>query len=243
MGLCAASLGSYLYHRIIDHSSSRSETPVVSVIGSGGKTSLIELLAAEAVTEKRKVLITTTTKMANPQIHHYRGVDTFSLDTDSVSTQGCCTLWGYTTRDKLTPVPCSLLEEAVPLFDLILVEADGANRMPLKLHRPDEPVMLPFTTVTLQVFGASAIGKPPNEVIHRYQGSDAFDETVTIETFLHCMRENVPRRGDAIGLINQVDVLDELTLESLMHGYEGLKGGDLIYGSVHENSMYHIYGG
>lgn len=243
MGRCAASLGSYLYHTIIDHSFSLSETPVVSVIGSGGKTSLIELLAAEAVTDNRKVLIATTTKMAHPQIHCYSGVDTFSLDTDTVSTQGSCTLWGYTTRDKLTPVPFPLLEQAVSLFDLVLIEADGANRMPLKLHRPDEPVLLPFTTVTLQVFGASAIGKIPNEVIHRYQGDAASGGTVTIETFLQCMSENVQRRGYTIELINQVDVLDGMTLRSLMQRYEDPQGDALIYGSVHENSMYHIHGG
>ena len=243
MGLRAATLGSYLYHRIIDHSLSLSETPVVSVIGSGGKTSLIELLAAEAVTEGRNVLIATTTKMAHPKIHRYRGVDTFSLDTDTVSTQGSCTLWGYTTRDKLTPVPFSLLEQAVPLFDLVLIEADGANRMPLKLHRPDEPVILPFTTVTLQVFGASAIGKPPNEVIHRYQGEAADGGTVTVETFMDCMSENVQRRGYRIELINQVDVLDERILKSLIQRYTDPQGNSLIYGSVHENSMYHIHGG
>lgn len=243
MGLSSTTLGAYLYQTIINHSSPRSEPPVISVIGSGGKTSLIELIARESVMNKRKVLITTTTKMASPGIHQYRGVDTFSLDTDTVSTHGSCTLWGYTDTRKLTPVSPDLLEQAIQLFDMVLIEADGANRMPLKLHRPDEPVIHPATTATVQVFGASAIGKDPVEVIHRFEESEDSSDTVTIETFLTCMREVVSQKGFSIQLINQADAIDEQALESLMQACESSERNDLIFCSVHSNSMYHKHGG
>lgn len=243
MGLSSTTLGAYLYQTIISHSSTRSKTPVISVIGSGGKTSVIELIAQESVMNTRKVLITTTTKMASPGVHQYHGVDTFSLDTDTVSTQGSCTLWGYIDNNKLTPVSPVMLEKVIHLFDMVLIEADGANRMPLKLHRSDEPVIHPATTVTVQVFGASAIGKQSIEVIHRFEESEDSSDTVTIETFLTCMNEIVPRKGYSIQLINQADAIDEQALESLMQACENSEGNDLIYGSVHGNSMYHKNGG
>jgi len=243
MGLSSTTLGVHLYQTIINHSSLNSGPPVISVIGSGGKTSLIELLARECVRDNRKVLITTTTKMASPRIHQYYGVDTFSLDTDTVTTQGSCTLWGYTRNNKLTPVSPKILEQAVMLFDMVLIEADGANRMPLKLHRPDEPVIHPATTATVQVFGASAIGKPPLEVIHRFEESEDSSDTVTIGMFLKCMNEVVSRKGYSVQLINQADAIEEQALESLMQACESLERNALIYGSVHSNSMYHKNGG
>lgn len=53
-----------------------------------------------------------------------------------------------------------------PLFDHILVEADGSRRHPLKAHRPFEPVISPATSLTVCLAGLSGLGRRPEEVCH-----------------------------------------------------------------------------
>ena len=72
-------------------------------------------------------------------------------------------------QDAQIPVPesfdnafCRLL----PLADYILVEADGSKGLPLKAHRPWEPVVPPCTSLTIGIAGASGIGKPVREACH-----------------------------------------------------------------------------
>ena len=56
----------------------------------------------------------------------------------------------------------TLLDEA----DHVLVEADGAKGLPLKAHRPWEPVIPGCSDLTVCLVGASGIGKPVSEACH-----------------------------------------------------------------------------
>ena len=53
------------------------------------------------------------------------------------------------------------------LADYVIVEADGAKRLPLKAHAPHEPVIPPEANQTILVVGASGFGRPMRESVHR----------------------------------------------------------------------------
>ena len=154
-------------------------TGVVSIIGAGGKTSLMFCLAKELAGAGKKVLTTTTTHIFMPgsdQSPHLLMADTaaalvegcrstldrfphFSAASRSLPDQG--KLKGF------TPQILDHLWQA-SLFDWILVEADGAKGRPLKATDRHEPVVPRSTTHLIHVSGLDGLGNPLDEVsVHR----------------------------------------------------------------------------
>ena len=60
-----------------------------------------------------------------------------------------------------------LFETLETLADYVLVEADGSKRLPLKAHASHEPVIPANSRKTVCVIGASGLGNPIREVVHR----------------------------------------------------------------------------
>ncbi len=193
-----------------------SPSAVVSVIGSGGKTTLIEALAEEGLTRSLRVLITTTTKLSHPRLHTYTVADTLALDTDRLPESGRCVLWGFSDGDKLIPGSSDVLSSCRTLFDLILIEADGSRGLPLKMHKADEPVIPHITTSTVQVFGLSALGGRKEQVIHRSELFHGGADTLDAGMLISCMKEPVRKKGKHLQLLNQADILTEETRNDLM---------------------------
>lgn len=134
---------------------SRAGPVVVTVIGSGGKTSLICHLARYFAPKPRGVLITTTTKMFPPaEVESLPGIDTAGRISK--------------TTGKLEALPTEELAERIAAYDLVLIEGDGSRGLPLKGWAEYEPVVPPFTTVTAGVLPLWPLGKPVSaELIHR----------------------------------------------------------------------------
>ena len=63
--------------------------------------------------------------------------------------------------------PAEPLNELAQRFDYVLAEADGSKRLPLKAHAAWEPVIPAATANVVWVVGASGLGKPVAEVVHR----------------------------------------------------------------------------
>jgi probable selenium-dependent hydroxylase accessory protein YqeC len=145
--------------------------PVVTVIGSGGKTSLIWHLAAN-LTQGRGILVTPTTKMLVPSPeeklydHYFNGLP--------ASVPGV-TLAGIFNEaaGKLESLPLPVLSRLITnqrggAYDLVLIEGDGSRGLPLKAWAGDEPVVPDFTTLTIGVLPLWPLGKPVSEnLIHR----------------------------------------------------------------------------
>ena len=101
-----------------------------------------------------------------------------------------------------------------------MCEADGAHRLPLKLHRPDEPVLPAGTTHVLIVLGLSALGRPVGEAVHRYALHPAWAANpaapVGVAELCFCVEEAAARCGvpkENIRLLfNQAD--DERRMEA-----------------------------
>lgn len=135
---------------------------VVSVVGSGGKTSLLAALAREL---PGTVALTTTT-----HILPFRGMPTVTGGTGEVDAAfGECRVAcvGRPTDDgKLTGSPEDVERLAV-LTDHVLVEADGSRQLPLKAHAGWEPAVPACADACILVVGASGLGQPIEKVVHR----------------------------------------------------------------------------
>ena len=155
-------------------------TAAVTVIGSGGKTSLIWHLAADMAPSdhsgvvRRRILVTPTTKMfvPSPEEKLYdRYCNTNSLcDGIPPAPVPGVTLAGRFNEatGKLESLPLPVLAKIISDYDLILIEGDGSRGLPLKAWADDEPVVPDFTTLTIGVLPLWPLGKPVSEdLIHR----------------------------------------------------------------------------
>lgn len=131
---------------------------VVSFAGAGGKTSTIRRLAWEAVGRGLKVLVVTTTHMARPGAF---GV--FDGNAEEIRTvlehRGLAVAGRTAEKEKITFTGWELYKEACSLADLVLVEADGSRRLPLKVPRAGEPVIPDNTDMILCLNGLTSLGK------------------------------------------------------------------------------------
>ena len=131
---------------------------VVSLAGAGGKTSTIRRLAWEAVGRGLKVLVVTTTHMARPGAF---GV--FDGNAEEIRNvlerRGLAVAGRPAEKGKITFTGWELYKEACSLADLVLVEADGSRRLPLKVPRAGEPVIPDNTDMILCLNGLTSLGK------------------------------------------------------------------------------------
>lgn len=139
----------------------------IAVVGSGGKTSIIMCLAEEQKALGKKVLVLTTTHMYTPT--QYGIFSGLACDVESaLQTDGIAIVGKETNRGKITWPGDGLYHEIAPLADIILIEADGSKRLPLKIPNEIEPVIPPEIDIILVVSGLSAVGKNGKDTCHRW---------------------------------------------------------------------------
>lgn len=145
---------------------------VVSVAGAGGKTSIIRRLAWEGRERGLKVLVLTTT-------HMYRPLAFGVLDgkpeqvREALDLQGLAVAGHLEENGKISfqgwPHYCQAIKGA----HMVLVEADGSKRLPLKVPGENEPVLPKNTDILLCVYGLSALGRPALDVCFRRDEAEA----------------------------------------------------------------------
>lgn len=186
---------------------------VAAVIGSGGKSTLLRALGERAAARGRRVALATTT--------HFLAFEGMPLVTSgeqddvraALSRDGIACV-GTPTGDSLGRLgaPAFSMGKLARVADLVLVEADGSKRLPLKAHASHEPVVPPEATVTVDVVGASGFGRPLREAIHRFElacerlGCDANDEA-TPELMARSMADEMARGliAPTHVIVNQVE--------------------------------------
>ena len=72
-------------------------------------------------------------------------------------------------EEKIAYVGDELYRQICPMADLVLVEADGSKRLPVKAPRPGEPVVPENADMVLAVLGLSALGEPAEEKCFRLE--------------------------------------------------------------------------
>ncbi len=132
---------------------------VVSLVGAGGKTTLLYHLAESLAEDGQKVLVTTTTHIWMPCKDYYAS----SLEeVEALWKKKQFAVIGTPIfqTGKLEQAESHLMEQAMSLADRVLIEADGAKGFPIKVPRRWEPVLLPQTDHVIAVMGLSALGQP-----------------------------------------------------------------------------------
>lgn len=141
------------------------ERGVSAVIGGGGKTALLQVLAQELRAQGTVVLCTTTRILPFPDCPTLRSPSASAVD-KAVGTHGVICVGTAAEGGKLAASELTM-EQLCQLADYVLVEADGSKYLPLKAHAPHEPVIPLQANQTICVVGLSGLGKPIREVAHR----------------------------------------------------------------------------
>ncbi len=148
------------------------EKGLTSFIGGGGKTSLIYKLGRDLDNLGNKVIITTTTKMYIPQSHE---VDKVLIEPSleevkaGLRKANLLYLGGPVTNKKVGAIDKKILNDIRDLADYILVEADGAKELPIKLPGDNEPAIPLGTSHVVILVGLRSLNRPLNEVCFRYE--------------------------------------------------------------------------
>ena len=138
---------------------------MVALVGAGGKTSTLYALARQAADSGRTVVVTTTT-----HILRHPGLPLVEEPTPerlraALEGHGVVTVGTVFRGDKLSGAGTP--EELRRAADVVLVEADGAKRLPLKAPAEYEPVIPSCTDAVAAVAGMDAVGQAVGAVCHR----------------------------------------------------------------------------
>lgn len=216
----------------------------IAIIGAGGKTTAMITLARAL--ESQRVLVTTTTHiypvsplesrelLVNPTSEELRR----ALEKPGIVCAG-----NLEGEGKLSGLGPGLLARAGQWADWILCEADGAKRLPLKLHREGEPVIPPETERCLLVLGLSAVDQPVSKVVHRYRLDPAWEqnpETIVEETVLcRCAWDGIRAGGLPLHqyrvLLNQAETPRQKEIGNLAARMLRREGVDCWVGSLWED--------
>ena len=133
-------------------------------VGAGGKTTLIHSQAARYRAEGKRVFVTTST-------HMFLEPDTvLSDDADAIIAELNRTgyvMAGIPAGAKIRALSPETYETVCAQADVVLLEADGSNRKPIKFPNSTEPVLPDNVDEIVVVCGLQALGRPLIEVAHR----------------------------------------------------------------------------
>lgn len=169
-----------------------ADSQIITFIGGGGKTSLMNALGKEFASHGYPTLLTTTTHIMKPD---------FLSDESYIENEDLGQLANIFTNLKKNTLPlaalgipekvvssnvkwrspssdfCKKIAEFSKKFSTknpykflkILCEGDGSKRLPIKLPKDGEPVFFPKTDTVIGVIGLSCLGKPIKETLFRYE--------------------------------------------------------------------------
>ena len=137
---------------------------VTAIAGSGGKTTLLEVLGRELAQRGSTILCTTTkfrpfSSIPGGQLRSAEEVR------EALSENPLIWVGAPAAPGKWGPgaMPPGALAASA---DFVLVEADGSAGLPLKAHRAHEPVIPDEADQTILVVGASGLGRRIADAAH-----------------------------------------------------------------------------
>ena len=219
------------------------KTDIISITGSGGKTSLMFYLA-KLLKKKGSVLVTTSTKIKTPQKNEadfiYKSLDQYKKpDSNDIIVLGDY----IKNKNKLKSVGFESLLQIKNDFDYILIEADGSRNLPLKYWKSYEPVIYDFTTKTIGIFPINLIGRKIDQsFIYNFKDfrenikKDFVDKKVLGDLVKSGIFKDF--EGEKYVFLNQAeDHINEARSVSnyLNQRFKGLKS---FYGSIYKEEFY-----
>lgn len=184
---------------------------ITALIGGGGKTTLMYRLVKELSAHKT-VIVCTSTKIVEPEDIPVLTTASEEKIAAALKSRPVVCIGTVAGSGKLS-APGIGFDKLKELADYVIVEADGAHRLPVKAHAAYEPVIPEGTDKTVLVIGADAFGLPIADICHRPElfaniaGVD-LQSAVTPEIIRRVIAGE--RLGDCL-YINKVE--DEATLK------------------------------
>ncbi|MGL4345038.1 MAG: selenium cofactor biosynthesis protein YqeC [Cellulosilyticaceae bacterium] len=195
---------------------------ITAFIGGGGKTTTIYHLADELRLLGKRVVITTTTKMYQPETNQVQEVlinPSAQEIKRALEQYGCIGVASGISDGKIQGVGDEQIDQLATQADYILVEADGAKHHPIKVPADHEPVIPTHAQHVVIVVGMKALGMTLERACFRFQrGCDILG--VTGEHRLapndlgkligHAdgLQKGIYNRCQTV-LLNQMDVIDD----------------------------------
>jgi len=203
---------------------------LISLVGAGGKTTLMFRLAMDLVAEGKKVVTSTTTKILEPSS---RETAFLFVNRDETKLKEAVSShlkeYKHITiaserlgLGKLKGVSSSLLNDlwSSHEIDYLIIEADGASGRPIKAPRDGEPVIPSNTTLVVAILGVDGVGVELSEMnafqpepISRITGIP-IGEKMTEEAMAVLITDpggiykGAPPSSRVIAFLNKVDIAD-----------------------------------
>jgi molybdenum cofactor cytidylyltransferase len=159
---------------------------VVAFIGAGGKSSLLMNLGHELADLGWRILASTTTHISEDQLALMPTALAADADRDTISSAMTAHRFVF-LYDRIEdgkvygPMPAAI-SRLVDLLDsdVMLIEADQADGLPLKAPLADEPVIPPETSLVVPVAALTVLGQPLDEK-HVYNTRSIIDRYGFVE--------------------------------------------------------------
>lgn len=224
------------------------KTEIITVVGAGGKTSLINYIANK-YKDSSKILLTTTTKIYVPSKDLYKYI--YMLDEnekiDIHAGLGIIVIGKSINKEKkIIGLDFDNIKHLTPKFDLILIEGDGSKKKKLKGWNDAEPSVYPKSTKTIGILDITSYDMPINdENIHRLKEFKEIiknnNSNVDINNFIDIiLNENGLFKnayGEKILFINKVEnnENEEIAKQLIIKINEHKHNLTIVYGSIKNN--------
>ena len=201
-----------------------SSGDAVAFVGAGGKSSAILTIADELTEAGMTVLVAPTTKMFLKEAEKIGPLLT-SEDLDELRTKARETLSGgvsgvvvgsgLLSKNRVGGVEPAWISALASLADVVLVEADGSRRRPIKGTAEHEPVLPDSATLVVAVGNIGAFGMPVDEEhVHRPEifsklTGIGLGQSITARAFALALAQGsldgIPENARAAALITGVE--------------------------------------
>lgn len=197
---------------------------VVAFIGAGGKTSALVGLGYELLDLNWRVLATTTATIQVEQLHLIPYAMPYNAVPEQISAAlseyGFVFLYDRIQDGKVYGVPIAKIKHLIDMVDsdALLVEADDAEGMLLKVPLPNEPAIPNETSLVVSVASLGVLDQPLDEN-HVYNPQAMIDEygfypgsSVRSPWIGQILRDegmalrNIPEKARVVAFINQTPV-------------------------------------
>jgi probable selenium-dependent hydroxylase accessory protein YqeC len=200
-----------------------SSGDVAAFVGAGGKSSAILAIAGELAEAEMTFLVAPTTKMFVNEAEKIGRLVT-SEDVDELRARaeealsggasGVVVGSGLLSKNRIGGVEPAAISSLAALADVVLVEADGSRRRPIKGTAEHEPALPEAATLVVAVGNIRALGMPVDEEhVHRPEFFSKLTgigpgQSITARAFARALAEgslgSIPEKARPAALITSV---------------------------------------
>ncbi len=195
----------------------------ISIVGAGGKTTILELLADDYRARGKQAIVTTTTHMFYPDDRWaFTSCEDLNYIQNELRVHQIVWVGTPCENGKIKSVSEDMQKSLLNLPCPILVEADGSKRLPFKIPGEHEPVLFPSTTNVFGVLGMDALHKKIGEISFRSQMVAEFlektpEDTLEEADFVRIIQSKQGLKKQVTSHMDFKIILNKVDNDELMH--------------------------